>query len=161
MTTYSYYTDSSTIAGASHQPGDLKSVTNALGHVTTYTNYDANGRLLNLTDPNGLAISLSYYPRGWLKQKTVDGNTTSYAYYPTGQLKTVTDPTGVAVNYVYDDAHRLTDIQDNAGNTIHYTLDAMGNRLHEDIADPTGQLTTTLSRTIDALNRVQQISGGQ
>lgn len=58
-------------------------------------------------------------------------------------------------------AHRLTNIKDGAGNTLHYTLDAMGNRIQEDVADPTGQLIKALSRTVDTLNRIQQITGGQ
>lgn len=33
--------------------GQLRQVTNALGHVTTYEAYDAHGRLTRMTDPNG------------------------------------------------------------------------------------------------------------
>ncbi|MDD5113697.1 MAG: DUF6531 domain-containing protein [Methylobacter sp.] len=157
ITTYSYYSDST----ATHKPDDLNTVTNALGHVTTYTAYDANGRVLSITDPNSLPISLAYDPRGRLTQKTVDGNITTYSYDAAGNLLKVTQPTGVNISYSYDAAHRLTDIKDDAGNSIHYTLDGMGNHINEDIVDPYGQLITALSRTIDALNRVQKIIGGQ
>jgi hypothetical protein len=43
---------------------------------------------------------------------------------------------------------------------VDYTLDAMGNRTREDWTDPAGVLRKTLSRSIDALNRVQQVVGG-
>jgi YD repeat-containing protein len=43
----------------------------------------------------------------------------------------------------YDPAHRLTDIADALGNTLHYTLDALGNRLRDDVRDPAQQLART------------------
>ena len=157
LTTYSYYTDTA----ADHHPGDLKSVTNALGHVTTFNAYDAHGRPLTLIDPNGLITHLNYDARGRLIQKNVGGNLTSYQYDAVGNLIKTTQPSGTAIRYSYDAAHRLTDIQDAAGNSIHYTLDAMGNRIHEDIVDPAGHLIAALSRAVDALNRVQNVMGGQ
>jgi len=57
-------------------------------------------------------------------------------------------------------AHRLTQVDDSAGNRVGYTLDAMGNRTAENWKDGGGTLKKTLSRTIDALNRVQQVVGG-
>ncbi len=44
--------------------GQLSSVTNALGQVTTYDSYDANGRLQQMTDPSGLKTNYTYDPRG-------------------------------------------------------------------------------------------------
>jgi len=44
--------------------GQLSSITNALGQVTTYDNYDANGRLQQTTDPSGLKTNYTYDPRG-------------------------------------------------------------------------------------------------
>jgi RHS repeat-associated protein len=156
ITTYNYYSSASTTAGAMHQPGDLQSVKNALGHVTNYTNYDANGRLLSLTDPNGLVISLSYDLRGRLTSKTVGGNTTVYNYDPAGNLNKVTSPTGVTISYSYDAAHRLTDITDALGGRIHYTLDAMDNRIQEQIFNAAGTVIKTQSRVFDALSRLQK-----
>jgi RHS repeat-associated protein len=155
VTTYAYYTDTS----ANHHIGDLYTVTNALGHVTTFTDYDANGRLLSMNDPNGLVVGFAYDARGRLTQKTVDGHTTVYKYDPVGNLIKVTRPSGVYFTYTYDAAHRLTDINDALGGRIHYTLDAMGNRTREDILDADGNVVKTKSRVYDALNRLAQDIG--
>jgi YD repeat-containing protein len=155
-TTYTY--DNST--------GNLLTVTNAAGQVTTLSNYDANGRVGTITDPNGIVTNLAYYPRGWLQSKSVrsaDGSATqitTYNYDGVGQLKNVTLPDNSTINYTYDDAHRLTDIADSLGNTIHYVLDAMGNRTDEQVKDTNGTLTRHISRLYDALNRLQQVTGG-
>ncbi|OQW79871.1 MAG: hypothetical protein BVN35_00350 [Proteobacteria bacterium ST_bin11] len=157
ITSYSYYADTT----ATHHIGDLWKVTNALGHITTFNAYDANGRPLTITDPNGLVTNLKYDARGRRIEKSVGGDLTSYQYDAVGNLIKTTQPSGVAVRYSYDAAHRLTDIQDDAGNSIHYTLDTMGNRIHEDVVDPAGHLIRALSRAVDALNRLQTVSGGQ
>jgi YD repeat-containing protein len=145
---------------------NLLTITNAAGQVTTLSNYDANGRVGTITDPNGIVTNLAYYPRGWLQSKSVhsaDGSatqTTTYNYDGVGQLKNVTLPDNSTINYTYDDAHRLTDIADSLGNTIHYVLDAMGNRTDEQVKDTNGTLTRHISRLYDALNRLQQVTGG-
>jgi YD repeat-containing protein len=143
--------------------GNLVSVTNAAGHPTLLSNYDANGRVGRIVDPNGVTTDILYYPRGWLKQITVtDGGsteTTIYSRDDAGQLTSATLPGNVVLTYTYDPAHRLTDIQDNLGNKIHYVLDNMGNRLNEQVKDPGGNLTRQASRLYDALNRLQQVTG--
>ena len=63
-------------------------------------------------------------------------------------------PDGSVLRYQYDAAHRLTEIADSLGNVIQYTLDAMGNRIKEDIFDPTDRLQRTQRRVYDALNRL-------
>ena len=141
--------------------GNLATITNALGHVTQITAYDANGRPLTVVDPNGLTTSLSYDPRGRMTGKTVGAETTSYQYDGVGQLTLLTLPNGASLGYTYDGAHRLTGIHDGLGNTITYTLDAMGNRIQEDVKDPTNQLSRTRQRAFDALNRLYQDIGAQ
>ena len=151
-TTYTY--DSTT--------GNLLTVKNAAGLVTKFGNYDANGRVGRITDPNGLVTDLTYWPRGWLKSKTVTGNysaeTTTYEYDNAGQLTQVTLPDSV-MHYRYDDAHRLTDISDSLGNSIHYTLDLRGNRTREEVKDAKGILARQVTRVFDALSRLQQVTG--
>ena len=47
------------------------------------------------------------------------------------------------------------------GNRVVYTLDAMGNRITEKTKDSAGVLVGNIARVIDALNRVQQVTGAQ
>ena len=154
VTTYTY-NDCTTGGGC----GQLHTITNALGHVTTFNTHDGNGRPLTITDPNGMVTTLTYSPRGWLTSRTVDGKTTGYDYDGAGQLKKVTLPDGAFVAYSYDAAHRLTDIADAEGNRIHYTLDAMGHRTQQDVLDPQGVLKARQNQVYDTLGRLQQTLG--
>lgn len=45
------------------------------------------------------------------------------------------------------------------GNTVSYTLDGAGRRVAEEVKDPGGGLRRSISRSFDALNRLQQITG--
>jgi len=148
-------TDVADITSYTYNPnGDLASVTNALGQVTSLTSYDPNGRPLTIVDPNGLTTTLAYTPRGWLSSRTVGVETTSYVYDGVGQLTQVSLPDSSSITYTYDAAHRLTDITDTLGNRIHYTLDNIGNRVQEKVYDSLNNLSTTKSRAFDALNRL-------
>ncbi|WP_186946542.1 RHS repeat protein [Undibacterium hunanense] len=144
--------------------GNLTSITNAAGHVTTLGNYDGNGRAGQITDANGIVSTLTYTPRGWLKKKVtnVDGisETTSFDYDNVGQMTTITLPDNSSISYSFDDAHRLTRISDNLGNSINYTLDNMGNRINETVTDSSGRLTRQISRSFDVLGHLQKITGG-
>jgi YD repeat-containing protein len=161
-TTYAYY--AATVAG-SYTMGDLSSVTDAAGHVTSFPLYDANGRVLESIDPNGTTATYTYAPRGWLLTRTVTpagastSQLTQYGYDGVGQLKSVTNPDGTQVLYAYDNAHRLTAVTDSAGDSINYTLDAMGNRTTEQVKDPAGNLARQITRVYDALNRLQTVTG--
>lgn len=143
VTSYEYYTN-----------GDLRKFTNALGHATEITSYDGNGRATGITDPNGIVTTVTYFPRGWLHTSNVAGEITTYEYDGVGQVTRITSPSGAVVRFVYDAAHRLTDIYDAQGNRIHYTLDNMGNRVTEEVFNSASQLITTKRREFDALNRL-------
>ena len=47
------------------------------------------------------------------------------------------------------------------GSRIDYTLDNEGKVTAQNVKDPGGTILRTLTRTLDALGRVQQISGRQ
>nr|WP_221262318.1 DUF6531 domain-containing protein [Rhodanobacter sp. ANJX3] len=166
VTTYAYYlTDSAT-----SKHGDLQSITNALGHVTTYASYDGAGRVTRTIDPNGVITDVTYTPRGWLQTKTVRAlasgaassadATTTIAYTAYGAVSSVTDADGVITTYGYDAAHRLTSITDALGNTIQYTLDASGNRTKEQTFTAAGVATRTLSRKFNTLGQLTAITDG-
>ena len=172
ITTYTYYqADDASCASAPttcpHRKGDLWKVTNALGQVTETLKYDGAGRVLSVKDANGVITDFEYHPRGWLTARKVrginnasenDDQITGIEYWPTGLVKKVTQPDGSYTGYTYDDAHRLTDIADNAGNTIHYTLDNAGNRTGEDTKDPSGALTRTISRIYNDLGQLETLA---
>jgi len=141
--------------------GNLTSITDALGHSTKITGYDADGRPLTIQDPNGLSTQLAYDPRGRLLSRTAGTETTAYAYDAAGQLLKVTQPDASYTVFTYDPAHRLTQVSDNLGNKIVYTLDAAGNRVKEQILDPANALARSLTRTFDALNRTATSVGTQ
>jgi RHS repeat-associated protein len=139
--------------------GDLTSATDALGHVTSTPSFDANGRPLTIIDPNGVTTSLTYNKRGRLTSQTIGTLKTSYAYDKALNLVQVTQPDASYLTYTYDPAHRLTGIADAAGDHIAYTLDAAGNRIKEQVFDPSGMLSRTRSYAYDALNRLSQTIG--
>jgi len=154
-TNYAYYTDTT----IDHTLGDLQTLTNAAGQVTQYTKYSKLGQSLEMIDPNGVVTTNTYDVRARLTSTSIGGQTTTYAYDAAGQLIKVTLPDASFVGYEYDTAHRQTATFDNLGNRIEYTLDNLGNRIAENVKDATGALKRQLTRSMDALNRVQQATG--
>ncbi len=142
------------------EQGNLIKTTNALGHATRITAHNAHGQPLTIVDANNITTTLSYDARRRLLSRTVDDATTTFAYDGVGNIIKTTLPTGAWLIYEYDAAQRLTAVADNIGNRIEYTLDALGNRIQEDIKDPSGTLTRTMNRTYNSLNRLIEVIGG-
>lgn len=144
--------------------GNITTVTNAIGHVTTYGSYDNHGRPTSITDQNGLVTTLEYHPRGWLKKKTVGGLVTTIEYSITGNLKKVSLPDGGFVEYEYDSARRLKNVKDAVGNEIVYTLDGLGNRKEEKTYEKEAggalMLKRNIGRVYDDFNRLDVLTGG-
>ncbi|MCC8803431.1 type IV secretion protein Rhs [Xanthomonas euvesicatoria pv. euvesicatoria] len=154
----------SAASGCIYRKGDLLKTTNPAGQTTEYLAYDGAGRPLSIKDANGIVTDYSYHPRGWLTAAKVrgadasseaDDRITRIDYWPTGLVRQVTQPDGAFTAFTYDAAHRLTDITDNAGNTVHYTLDNAGNRVKEDTKDAAGTLKRTLSRVYNQLGQLK------
>ena len=158
VTAYTYYADDDPDIG---KRGNMATVTNPLGHTTRITAYDANGRPLAIVDANGLDTLLTYHPRGWLASRATGGELTTYAYDSVGQLAAVTLPDGSTLAYAYDAAHRLIEIADGIGNSILHTLDAVGNRIREDVYGDAGHLARTRGRVFNALSRLAYDVGAQ
>lgn len=168
ITTFEYFgNDDSTCAATpelcTYRKGDVRKTIDALGRATEVLGYDPQGRPLSVLDPNGVVTDYEYNARGWLTATKVrgannavetDDRITRIEHEPTGLVKKVTLPDGVYTRYTYDAAHRLTDVLDNAGNTIHYTLDLAGNRKQEDTKTAGGTLRQTLSRVFNTLGQL-------
>lgn len=170
-TTYDYFGDTSFTgdgnAARGHWKGDLQRVTNALQQKTEHLEYNKRGQVLTKKFANGSQEQREYHARGWLTKVTLmpagggAGQVTQYDYFATGLLKKVTQPDGSYASYTWDDAHRLKEVEDSVGNKVVYELDNAGNRTAEKFKDPTGALAKTISRTFDALGRMDSSTGAQ
>lgn len=162
-TTYIYRTADDTNSPPQYRKGDLYQIVDPLGHITTINQYDPNGRPLQITDANAGIATFAYSDRGWLISRTVTpvsgtSQTALYDYDKVGQLTKVTQPDGGTVSFNYDGAHRLIGATDSSGNSIIYTLDAMGNRTQEQATDPSGNLARYVARVFDSMNRPLQVT---
>lgn len=160
VTTFTYYTCST---GA--ECGQLQSMTNALGHTTNYTSYDDHGRLLSITDANGLVTSYTYDARGRILSITQTPTTgaarvTTYTYDLAGQILTITTPDSLVQTHAYDAAHNLTSITDSFGNKIEFVYDLVGNVIEEKMLDSSSQLRSQTTMAYDDWKRVTSINSG-
>jgi len=165
---YTYYAEdapgcSSGGTACIYRKGDLWKTVQALGNITEVLAYTPDGRPHLVMDPNGVVTEYRYTPRGWLASTTVKGpddafsaddRVTAMEYLPTGQVSRATAPDGSVVTYEYDAAQRLIKVGDGAGNSIHYTLDAAGNRVHESYRGPDGAVTRMESRVYNGLSQL-------
>ena len=148
------------------QCGQLKKLTNALGHVTTFDQYDGAGRLLKTTSPNGVATFV-YNKAGNVTSATEtppagggSARTTSFTYDNAQQLKTATLPDGLVLTYAYDAAHRLTSVTDNAGNKVAYAYDLKDNRTQTVVKDSAGTIRRQVDYAFNARNFVTNVNAG-
>jgi len=158
VTTLAYY--ECTTGGAC---GQLRSITNALGQVTNFDSYDASGRLLQMTDANGLITNYGYDARGrvaGITQTSPTGDTrlTQYSYTVAGDVASVSFPDGRSLVYTYDAARMLRQVTDNLGNQIRYGYDVKGNRTQEYTYDPSNTLVRQIDSAFDARNHLASVN---
>lgn len=161
VTTTDYYAPDASCPGNASLGcrGQVREVDNALGQTTTVDSYNAAGRPLQITDPNGLVISLGYDAMNRLTSLTAGTETTQYRYDAVGELVEMIAPDGRTTAYGYDAAHRLTSIARADGSKQVFTLDAAGDVTQVQILDASGQIAYSHHRVYDALGRVAKDIG--
>jgi RHS repeat-associated protein len=135
--------------------GDLKQITNALGHTTQFIRYDRNGRLLEMQDANNVETEFTYDARGRVVSQTIAGATTTHTYDLNGNRIGSVLPNGVTMIYHYDLAKRLIAVENSLGEKINYEYDVESNLRFERITDAGNAVTYTKQHVYDALSRVQ------
>ena len=176
-TTYDYYPDSGLLKSLDgprtdvnditsfgyDELGRMASVTNALNQTVRLENYSVWNQPQTRVDANGVTTELDYDLRGRLVKSTLksrDGDVvTQYGVDARGLVTSITPPSGATINYEYDDARRLIAIENPRGERIEYVLDAMGNRVEENVRGGGGELVTTHRRVFDELGRLLQDIG--
>ncbi|MFE0501243.1 DUF6531 domain-containing protein [Lysobacter soli] len=103
---------SDTITRTFSADGNLLTVSNGLGHTTTYSEYDAMGQARKVEGPNGETTRFTFDERG--RPKTVVAvvggiaqPATVYTYDDKGRLSTTQTPDGRVLTREYDAAWRL------------------------------------------------------
>jgi RHS repeat-associated protein len=156
VTTYAYFANTS---DQGNNRGQLHTITNALSQATQVSNYDANGNVGTITDPNGVVTVLTYDARNRLSTVTNQSTSasTQYFYDSHGNISYIIPPEGNRIDYAYNLADKITQISDTLGNKIEYYYGAEGNRTGENILDPTDALKKSLDYTYDEYNRIKRI----
>jgi len=157
VTTFTYY---NCVAGS--ECGQVQTMTNAAGHVTTYNAYNAHGQPTLIADPNGVQTQFSYDNRQRLITRvsaygTASAETMILEYWPTGLLKKVTRPDNSYVLYTYDGAHRLLRSEDGSGGKLEYILDGAGNVQTTNSYDPYGTLVRTQRQLYNEFGQLWQL----
>ncbi|MEM0953973.1 MAG: calcium-binding protein [Pseudomonadota bacterium] len=148
-TNYTYDTD-----------GNLSAITNPLGHVTQLLDYTLRRRPGRIIDANGVETLLGYHARGWVNSVTVvspgggANAVTLMTYDAVGQLTRMTLPDGSFLDFEYDNAQRLTAIQNGLAERIEYTLDNAGNRTTEVIKNSIGAIVKTQTRVFNQMSQL-------
>jgi RHS repeat-associated protein len=145
----------------------LERVVDPLGRTGVRTEYDASGRLTQVVDATGQAVSLGQ-DLAQSQETVVDalGHPTTFAYDARGNVIAVTDarggvtrrtydanddllsqtdPLGNTTTYTYDDRRNLLTRTDPLGNTSRYTYEAFGQ-----LATATDALGRTITNTFDS-----------
>lgn len=145
--------------------GNVTSVTNGLGHATTYSDYNALGEVGKIVGTNGDETDFTYDARGRIASKTMHPNgslaTWTYTYDGFGLLAKLTAPNGELTNWTRNSVMRVTQITHNDKNgtsTETFAYDANGSVTSDVIArgSVVGKATTYV---YDGLGRVYQVKG--
>lgn len=156
LTSYTYDTD-----------GDLLTITDAAGHVTTFSGHDANGRPGTMTDANGIVTAFTYDGLGRTETITVEhpsnsafNAVTTMAYDAVGNVTSITLPSTDAMIMDYDNAGRVSSVRAASGERRDYTYDAAGNVTSETVKRSNSTVARQITRTFDELGRVLRESQG-
>lgn len=145
--------------------GNLVSVANGLGQVTTYSNYNGLGEVGHVVGPNGDATDYTYDTRGRVATKTTHPNglnaTWTYGYDGFGQLANLAAPDGETTTWNRDAQMRITSIVRNdkdGASTESFGYDANGDVTSHTVSR---NGVTSMSETLryDAQGRVYQRQG--
>jgi len=145
--------------------GNLTSVTDGLGHATSYSGYNALGEVGKIVGPNGDETDYTYDARGRVASKTTHPNGTTatwtYGYDGFGLLANVSAPDGEVTTWARDAEQRVKTITHNdkdGTSTEAFGYDANGDVTSDVIARGTDVGKST-SYIYNALGKVYQVKG--
>ncbi len=138
--------------------GRISRITDPNGLITEIIDYDNHNRPIKTKDTNNVETQRIWNFRGQLLSETIAGQTTTYQYDSVGQLTRIQSAEGQILKFTWDDARRLTHITNSQNQTISLTLDKAGNITQQQIIDATGKEQAKQSFAFDSLDRLTQIT---
>ena len=139
--------------------GQLESVRNGAGQVTTFSEYTVLGKPGSIVESTGITSKLSYNFRGDVLSRTVNGLATTYSYDGGGRLQSVTGPGGRSTSYSYA-GEQLSKVSDSLGNSLVYSYDAAGRKTKEEVQESGGGSEYSVSYSYDADGNVSRVRYG-
>lgn len=139
--------------------GHLARIINAPGHTTTFSNFDTAGNPKTVVDSNSVITNLTYAPKGWMNSLSTATGTVRLEHNAVGDIIKIIRADNSWSTYTWDEARRLIQGTNNAGEQIEFDLDPMGNRTAVRIKDKTGQLTKQHQWVYDELGRLLRSVG--
>lgn len=145
--------------------GNLTSVTDGLGHATTYSGYNALGEVGKVVGPNGDETDYTYDARGRMASKTTHPNDTTatwaYTYDGFGLLAKISAPDGEMTTWTRDAEKRVKTITHNdkdGTSTETFGYDANGD-VTSDVVSRGSDVGKSTSYVYNALGKVYQVKG--
>lgn len=144
--------------------GDLSSVTNALGHTVSYSNFNGLGLPGRIVNANGGVRELTYDGRGRVvSDRTSSGTgwaTTSIGYTAAGDIASLTQPDGVTVRYGYDAGRRLIEEVRSMGDGkwawTRHSYNNASNRTRTEVSQTDYPMDTVVTGVIDEITHDAQ-----
>lgn len=131
----------------SYTSGSLTSIKDPNGNTTTLT-YDANNRVVTVTDPASRTLTFAYgnssYPNQVTSVSSSVGISYSYSYDTQGRLSQVTKPDLTTVSFTYNAQSLITGVTDSQGKTLEsHTYDSKNRGLTSSRANGVDAVTIT------------------
>lgn len=115
----------------------------------TTKSFNANGKLIQITDRNGNSLTIAYDATGFMTTLTdASGRTVTFTKGADGRVAGITDPANRQFGLLYDSNGNLTKFTDPLGNAYTYQYDANGNLTK--YTDPKGNVLFAASYNSDS-----------
>ena len=146
--------------------GHLTSKTDGSGHSWAYSNLNALGMPQTIKDnQNNVTTTVTYDEKNRVTSTTIASGTSAaeleqLTYYANGWLQETMRPDGSYLEYKYDGAGHLNEIDDSAGNKTQLTpnpLDGQWTTLN--IVNSSATTVQTATRAFDDIGRLLQVLG--
>ncbi len=144
--------------------GDLVSVTDPNGLVTTVLSRSALGQPTLVEQPDKALWSFSYDRDGRVTSAGFSGpglpaEVSTFSYNTAGQITSYTNTRGKIWTYSYNEARRLVSSTSPAGDVVAYSYDAAGNVTREELLNSNGSVRFWEANEFDGLSRILKTIG--